>query len=239
MKEAPLHRIRKRLTYANVVSSLALFLVLGGATAFAASQLAKNSVGSKQLRKNAVTAAKIKKNAVTGAKIRKDAVTGAQVKDQSLTGPDINLGTLGTVPNAANAAIAGSLAGGAEFSAFAGPGLTTLATFGSFTIRGNCELNVGGEDLAELQLYTSVDNAAMDDNEGSELVPFNVVDNPAVMFADGNEVAGIPDIEAGLDEMTVVAPNGATYGSQNQTVGVNLPGHRGQCFFAGSITKIG
>ena len=57
-------QLRKRLTYSNVMSSIAVFLVLGGATAFAAG-LAKNSVGSKQLKKNAVTSAKIKKNAVT------------------------------------------------------------------------------------------------------------------------------------------------------------------------------
>ena len=46
-------QIRKRLTYANVMSSIAVFLVIGGATAFAAG-LAKNSVGTKQLKKNAV-----------------------------------------------------------------------------------------------------------------------------------------------------------------------------------------
>jgi len=51
--------IRKRLTYANVMSSIAVFLVLGGA-AFAATQLPKNSVGTKQLKKNAVTSAKVK-----------------------------------------------------------------------------------------------------------------------------------------------------------------------------------
>jgi hypothetical protein len=71
------------------MSSIAIFLVLGGATALAAG-LAKNSVGSKQLKKNAVTAAKIKKNAITTAKIKKDAVTGAK----------INEGTIGTVPSA-------------------------------------------------------------------------------------------------------------------------------------------
>jgi hypothetical protein len=57
------------LTYANVMSSIAVFLVLGGA-AFAASQLPKNSVGSKQLKKNAVITSKIKKDAVTGAKVK-------------------------------------------------------------------------------------------------------------------------------------------------------------------------
>lgn len=90
-------QIRKRLTYANVMSSIAVFLVLGGATAIAAG-LAKNSVGSKQLKKNAVTAAKIKKNAVTSAKIKNGAVTGAKV----------NAATLGVVPNATHATNADS-----------------------------------------------------------------------------------------------------------------------------------
>jgi hypothetical protein len=49
-----------KLTYANVIATLALFLALGGGGAFAATQLAKNSVGTKQLKKNAVTAAKVK-----------------------------------------------------------------------------------------------------------------------------------------------------------------------------------
>jgi hypothetical protein len=65
-----LKHIRKRLTYANVMSSIAVFLLLGGATAFAAGHLGKNTVGAKQLKKNAVTTAKIKKNAVTGAKVK-------------------------------------------------------------------------------------------------------------------------------------------------------------------------
>jgi hypothetical protein len=52
--------LRGKLTYANVISTLCLFLLIGGGTAFAASQLAKNSVGSKQLKKNAVTSAKVK-----------------------------------------------------------------------------------------------------------------------------------------------------------------------------------
>ncbi len=82
--------LRKHLTYSNVGVTICLFLLLGTATAIAAGQLGKNTVGSKQLKKNSVTAAKIKKNAVTGAKIKKDAVTGAKVNES----------TLGTVPSA-------------------------------------------------------------------------------------------------------------------------------------------
>jgi hypothetical protein len=92
--------MRRNLTYANVTSSLALVIAVGGAGAFAATQLAKNSVGSKQIRKNAITAAKIRTNAVTGAK----------VKDHSLTGNDIDLAKLGTVPQAHVADSANALA---------------------------------------------------------------------------------------------------------------------------------
>src|SRR5262245_29879075 len=66
--------VRKRLTYANVMSSIAVFVVLGGA-AFAATKIPKKSVGAKQLKANAVTAKKIKKSAVTKAKLAKGAVT--------------------------------------------------------------------------------------------------------------------------------------------------------------------
>jgi hypothetical protein len=41
--------VRQRLTYANVIATLALFLVLGGA-AYAATQLPRNSVGTAQLK---------------------------------------------------------------------------------------------------------------------------------------------------------------------------------------------
>jgi hypothetical protein len=51
---------RPRLTYANVIATLALFLALGGGAAYAASHLDKNSVGTKQLKRSAVTGAKVK-----------------------------------------------------------------------------------------------------------------------------------------------------------------------------------
>ena len=57
-----MQRIRSRLTFANVLSCLALFIALGGA-AYAATKLPKNSVGSKQIKKEAVTPAKLSKSA--------------------------------------------------------------------------------------------------------------------------------------------------------------------------------
>jgi hypothetical protein len=52
-------RLREKLSYANVMASVAVFLVLGGG-AYAAAQLKKNSVGTAQLKNGAVTAAKVK-----------------------------------------------------------------------------------------------------------------------------------------------------------------------------------
>lgn len=90
--------MRPKLSFANVVSVLALFVALGGsAYAF---HLGKNSVGSKQLKKNAVVTAKVKNEAITAAKIKKGTLTGAQ----------INASTLGTVPTAQTAQTANSLA---------------------------------------------------------------------------------------------------------------------------------
>ena len=76
-------QIRQRLTYANVVSTLALILVVGGATAIAA-RVPKHSVGPHQLKSNAVTTPKIKANAVTTRKIKKNAITAIKIKDKAI-----------------------------------------------------------------------------------------------------------------------------------------------------------
>jgi hypothetical protein len=85
--------MRPRLTYANVMATIAVFIALGG-TSYAALKLPKNSVGSKQIKKNAVVAAKIKNGAVTGPKIAGGAITGTQVKEGSLTGANVLDGSL-------------------------------------------------------------------------------------------------------------------------------------------------
>lgn len=75
--------IRKHLSYANAMATLALFVSLGGG-AFAALRIPANSVGNRQLQRNAVT----------GAKVRNASLTGADVKPGSLTGADIKPGSL-------------------------------------------------------------------------------------------------------------------------------------------------
>jgi hypothetical protein len=99
--------MRRHLTLANVLCSLALFLALGGG-AWAAGVLPRNSVGNRQLRNSAVTGPKIAKNAVTSTKvkngslIREDFVAGALV---GATGPMGPLGPKGDAGPGAQPAI--------------------------------------------------------------------------------------------------------------------------------------
>jgi hypothetical protein len=96
-------QIRKRMTYANVMSTIAVFLVLGGATAFAASK-----IGANQLKAGAVATGKIKNNAVTAAKLRNNAVTTAKISNDAVTGAKVDESTLGQVPSAKSANFADS-----------------------------------------------------------------------------------------------------------------------------------
>ena len=59
-----MERIRSHVTYANVLSTMAIFIVLGGG-AYAAATLPKNSVGTKQLKNGAVTKKKLAKGVLT------------------------------------------------------------------------------------------------------------------------------------------------------------------------------
>lgn len=66
--------LRGKLTYANVISTLCLFMLLGGGAYAAKTQLAKNSVGTKQIRNNAITGKKIKKGTIDAGKLTPAAV---------------------------------------------------------------------------------------------------------------------------------------------------------------------
>jgi hypothetical protein len=141
------NQIRKRLTYANVMSSIAVFLILGGATAFAATkigsnQLKANSVLTGKIKKGAVTTSKIKNNAITTSKVANGAVTGAKVLDGSLTGSDINAGTLGIVPSADNAnKVNGQTATKLFTTLTEGQANVPVGTVAGFSITATCEAN--------------------------------------------------------------------------------------------------
>lgn len=84
-------KFRSRLTYANVVSTLCLFLLVAGGGAFAASKLARNSVGPKQIKNGAVGSTKLADSSVTNSKLADSAVSSAKIGGGAVT-----LGKLGS-----------------------------------------------------------------------------------------------------------------------------------------------
>jgi hypothetical protein len=78
--------VRERLTYANVVALLALFVALGPGTAYAADKIrskdiARGAVKAPKIARGAVEAPKIVRGAVKGPKIARGAVGSAKLLD--------------------------------------------------------------------------------------------------------------------------------------------------------------
>lgn len=77
-----------RISYANIVASLALFVALGG-TAAAVTSIPRDSVGSPQIRKDAVRSPEIAKDAVRSPEIAKDAVRSPEIANDAVRAPEI------------------------------------------------------------------------------------------------------------------------------------------------------
>jgi len=90
-----LDRLRDGLSFANVVSLMALFVALGG-TSYA---LATGSIGSPELRDGGVRSRDIRDRTVTGRDVRRNALGGSTIKESRL----------GKVPRARNADRLGGL----------------------------------------------------------------------------------------------------------------------------------
>src|SRR4051812_32049601 len=92
-------RIRMRLTYANVVATIALFLVVSGGTALGVtyvvssnSQVAPNTISGHKppagKHSNIIT------GSVNGTDLSANSVNGAKVLDGSITGGDLALNSV-------------------------------------------------------------------------------------------------------------------------------------------------
>jgi hypothetical protein len=192
-------RLRPRLSYANCVATLALFLALGGS----AWALSRNSVGPRQIKPNAVRS--------------------SDVKNEAIKGVDVNEATLGEVPAAGTAQSAHSaglaqIAKSAEAAESAQTALhasdadtvggippSELGTLGRSNAGGFCEDNdEDGEDCVTVNLnltragrvfvagsgYTS--SSALDDTvgPGSGVDAADRARGSCTIFADGNNVSG-------------------------------------------------
>ena len=176
-------QVRKRLTYANVMSSIAVFLVIGGGAAIAAKTvLPKKSVGTKQLKANAVTTAKIKKNAVTKKKIKNGAVTTSKIANEAVTGAKVNEATLGTVPSATVAnslaylsafkltKVNSSASGANAAAAAAAATQVTLYEDSHFRLYGKCFIDTEAPAELEAVVYIATkQDGAIFDSDNDEL----------------------------------------------------------------------
>ena len=88
-------KLRSHLTYANVMSSLAVFLLLGGGAAIAAKKKT-HKIGTTQIKASAVTTAKIKNGAVDNAKLKDGSVSVGKLQDGSVTGGKLADGSVST-----------------------------------------------------------------------------------------------------------------------------------------------
>lgn len=225
--------IRKRITYANVMSSIAVFLVLGGATAYAAKK-----IGSNEIKGNSITTGKIKKQAVTSSKIKNNAITTAKIANGAVTGAKLNLGTIGAVPNAlhANSADNANTVGGQSatkiFAKLAdGAGTTTIATIAGFTITAACP--AGGANEIDIQLHSpnvpSVETANLSEGlAGTGGDTEYDAGNPATIDLD-NDFLGETAFSGATTNGTVVSGN-IGYDYPNTFVGEDICVVYGEAF---------
>jgi hypothetical protein len=87
-----MRRFLPRLTYANVIASLALFIALGGAAV--AAGLPKGSVGANQLKNGAVSAKAIRAKAVTAGKIAPKAVVAGKLGPNAVLPGNLGAGII-------------------------------------------------------------------------------------------------------------------------------------------------
>lgn len=114
--------VRKRLTYANVMSSIAVFLVLGGATAFAATK-----IGANEIKANSIKTGKIVKEAVTQGKIKAGAVGNSRLGNGSVSASKLATSAVINSAIADNAVTTGKIADNAVTSSKIANGAVTPA----------------------------------------------------------------------------------------------------------------
>jgi len=102
--------VRSKVTYSNVIATMALFIALGGVAV--AAGLPRNSVGPKQLKRGAVTTAKLRKQAVTSGKLAPKSVINGKLAENSVGPGNIGNGAVTTAKLAANSVIASTIKNG-------------------------------------------------------------------------------------------------------------------------------
>ncbi len=111
------------ISYANVVSTLALFVALGGTA------VATGVLDGKKIKKGSITGRQIKAGSVPGADLKPDTVRGKQILERSLGKvPHATLADAATSAATAEAATRATSAESADTAAALSPGLIAQLT---------------------------------------------------------------------------------------------------------------
>ena len=105
-------KLRPKLSYSNVIASIALFVALGGAAV--AAGLPRNSVGPHQLKRGAVTTAKLRKAAVRPGKLAPKSVIAGKLGPNSVLPGNIGNGAVTSAKIGGGAVIANSIKNGVD-----------------------------------------------------------------------------------------------------------------------------
>jgi hypothetical protein len=99
--------VRSKVTYSNVIATMALFIALGGVAV--AAGIPRHSVGPQQLKRGAVTTAALRKQAVTSGKLAPKSVINGKLGPNSVGPGNIGNGAVTTAKLAANSVIASTI----------------------------------------------------------------------------------------------------------------------------------
>lgn len=223
--------IRKHLSPATVLASLAVFLAMtGGAWA-----LGRNSVGSKELKKNAVTTAKIRNNAVTGSKIRlKTLGPVPRVKGHETRPVRRILATDGPYLDAAREAapeVPMFRVGPVTIYAKCYTDLTSVRTYGSFFIKTarNGVIFDSDEDNADGDPFL---DTGTPESDRELMYQYAVADSAVAYFMHSDEtVAMLPGGRSFEARHSLAVKNGTLPG------GNGIYGDGNVCLFAGDLTE--
>jgi hypothetical protein len=189
--------IRSRLSYANVASSIALFLALSTGAAYAAntvfsSDIVNGEVKTADIAALAVTTGKLAGDAVTGAKIADNAINSARVTNGTLLGVDLADGTVTGLKIEDGTVETVDLADGSVETAKVQDGAITSAKVLDDTNAGG---GLGPQDLASSSVgspeiatdavaATEIQNNSID---AGEIVDFGLAnEDVGVLFAEVN-----------------------------------------------------
>jgi hypothetical protein len=218
--QKPAHRPRRTLSYANIVSTLALVLALGGGSAYAAKHYLITS--TKQIKPSVLKS--LRGHGTTGK-------VGA-------TGPGGT--TLGASGGSGSGLVTWRTTVQTAGASPSAPAIVTLATVGPFTITGECYSDGQGNTDGGTYLQTSETNSSVEDN--GEYTPLSASDGPTdidTTDASGTTVGNEEDFE-GADGGTWAAEsaNGSIAIQGLAAQGVWMQGASGPaCSFSGFLVS--